>query len=597
MVAVHTIDRDLTPSMLADHAKCAKDKHYFSAKYLTIKDFATAKPIAFKPNRSQLELSDRWAVERILYCLKPRRQGISREAMLDLFHGALYTPGQVNISLLHDDAPAEEMFTQVREWHKSLPEKMFRFKGSPFEAIRDRGDGIWFGHGGGYVVGSANSLKYTGSHTFTKRHYAEFAKFKNPQQIIRSIEGAATPGDAGGALYETTAEGGGYAWEQWHAKNGWGRLFFPWTVHPNYKLRQSAYPPHITDAVKQSPKIADYLRKYEPLGVSGERITWMIDKLLSTGFDHNHPEKTLRSFNQEYPITPEIAFIVSQGAVFNVKFLAAEPTRGLRIYEQPKPFSAYVLGADAASGSEYGDFCSFVVLDVTNKKRPRVVCTFYDKVDGAYFADECQRIATQYQALVAVGRDAYGNDVNHRMQQNGYHRFYREVKYDRVQGKMTEKLGVGMTHGDRIVLVNLMKEYINDNLLFYVDGAGTLKQGILDERLRYECNGFQYISNDSGNSSNIRAEAVRPFHDDMLFALAHALLAIDQKHAEKEVVLSVRPSTPEQIMHFHQRYPTEQQRAAVRFAGEGGPPLNREPPILFAAEQLFRHADTKDFPH
>lgn len=531
--------------------RCADSFVYFAKTYLKVVDRDSGRLVPFALKPAQKRILEARSRHQVTYVLKPRRTGGSKVVMGRQFWRTLFTAHHQAVTVAHDGPSALELFKDVRAFYDGLPPVFKR----AFPLKSDRADQLYFKHGGAYRVSSIESRSLVGGATINDRHYTEFAKYgksvKNPEDAIAFIEGGSTA--AGKVVYDTTAEGLGYAHDAWKAPNGWHKLFLPWTIDPGYRIRT-----HYSNGSRKymigqtlidrdrdqmlMPEVKAYGQQY---GLDDEQMMWVGFMLLKGGVSELDPTRVWREFHRDYPITAEVAWTVARGRVFRERYDNVWPRRGARRYMPPEKYRAYVMGVDTASGSEDGDFSAIVVLDVTVPEKPTVVWTFYDKIDVPEFAKVVFQAATDYGAYVVPERNNNGLDLINRLKEMGYGHIYREQNKIKIGSENTQSLGFWTGRDTRNILVNLMQDFLNGGKLDPVD-----------ERLKYEINDFQWKDED-------RAEAIPPNHDDMLFAMALALAGRKGVRAAVEQKLGQRPITLEEKMAW--RRVTGQDPSTARF--------------------------------
>lgn len=501
--------------ILDEVQRCRKEFVYFAQKYLYVTDRDTRKrvPLRFKPAQKMV-LRD-FAEFGTTYALKTRRLGITVAIMARLFHRVHFSPNMAAVTVAQDGPAAVEMFKTVREWYEGLPEFL---KIGPFATRTNRDDQLYYKHGGSYRVGSADSKALVGGATLVYRHYSEFAKYgDSAEDIIAYVEGGS--GRGGRAIYETTAEGLGYAYRQWETETGWKKRFLPFTLDRGYRMRVEHLPPGQTEDMALTPEVLKFAEHH---GLDDAVRLWVGSKLIEQG-------QNWRKFNQEFPITADVAWTVSRGRVLRDRYVFHPSWRlplGPISYHEPMPYRAYVMGVDPAEGNEDGDFSAWCVLDVTNRDQPVIMSTFYDRISTPDFADLVYKEAVKYGALVNVERNR-GLDVINRLQEDGYGFIWREIKPEKVGNKVVEKLGWYTSGQNRPMLVN--------SLIEFIDGR---KLTLTDERAKFEANTFMW-----NPEKTDRAEHAPGAHDDMLFAIALALVGRDQVQAQEEHKRLIRPVT------------------------------------------------------
>jgi hypothetical protein len=257
---------------------------------------------------------------------------------------------------------------------------------------------------------------------------------------------------------------------------------------------------------------------------------WCARKLRDFGYKPENPDAAWLAFHREFPITPELAFKTSRGRVFKPHYPSARPVRGLMRYGSYEPGHVYVMGCDAAGGGEDGDFSAFCVLDVTDKDQPRVMATFYDKMETRDFKLFVQAELDFWCQCLYVGeRDEWTKAIQDHLLEAGWNHFYRETFLDKLTGKNADRLGRTSGVKANAEIVQLLQEFINGGRL--IDSN--------DCRIQYEINDFQWTDRN-------RAEAQKPNHDDMLRALGLALIGRTQIESVRHSERRKRPETLEE---------------------------------------------------
>jgi len=217
--------------------------------------------------------------------------------------------------------------------------------------------------------------------TLTALHLSEAASFPGDDSFL-SLLPAVSKGPDTIIAIESTAYGrtgiGQSFYEFWNSacagNNGYIPIFLSWLDDP--ACRRSA------DEAEDAPA-SDLERELmkKPFGASREQIAWM--RLTMASECKNEEPKWL----QEYPHTPEVAFIATGDPAFPREEIAyavstkkpplmrgrmkrkgsdktkwfEKSSRGeLYIWEYPKSKCWYYIGGDAAAGYETGDFSALV---------------------------------------------------------------------------------------------------------------------------------------------------------------------------------------------------------------------------------------------
>ncbi len=171
-------------------------------------------------------------------------------------------------------------------------------------------------------------------------------------------------------------------WQDGRAgENDYIPIFIPWTADPECRIKVAS-PPDLTKEETQFKK--DY--KLDDAQILWRR--WVMK---------NKCQNSITKFNQEYPVSEEIAFIFSEDPAFLPEEIATvrqgirkpmdngwleidsgtvsfvpfrrgtrhESQHPLRIFDWPESGHEYYIGADPARGIETGDFAAVCVWDGT----------------------------------------------------------------------------------------------------------------------------------------------------------------------------------------------------------------------------------------
>ena len=394
-------------------------------------------------------------------------------------------------------------------------------------------------------VASAGSNKGR-SRTLSFIHFSEIAFFRCAlSDLQRSISEAATKNAI--CIYETTANGFNDAKALWDS-GACHNLFYEWWKTKEYAISDLSF------LETNDPWLKKRLEILEKKGLTPEQRAWYAKKYSS------YIDKS--SIKQEYPCTPEEAFIVTSECVFDkdaisnylsrfgvlstqgsfkyeksftkitnssgeiqgyekhlehIKFeennqgyirIVEKPyleRRGRFIYKKP-----YVIGADTAGGGK--DYFAAKVIDNTNGK---CVATMHvQQMDEDLFAEQLYCLGKYYNdALLAVevNFSAYPVRVLKELgYKNLYHRSYGTIA--------TKKAGFVTSSATRPIIIANLVAVMRDDIELETDRE-TLK----------ELSSFV-------KGQNGRCEAVQGAHDDLVMASAIARqVGIDYSH-EIEII-------------------------------------------------------------
>lgn len=187
---------------------------------------------------------------------------------------------------------------------------------------------------------------------------------------------------------------------------------------------------------------------------------------------------------QEYPSTPEEAFIGSGNPFFNVEFIRQmEPRnpewvgeielnpgtrhhvlsagKSFQVWKQPELDRAYVIGADVAMGLEHGDFSCAWVMDAADSE---VVAVWHGKIDPDEFGFKTlAAIGYMYNtALICPEVNNHGVATVKALQRVKYPRIYRRRTRLKRQEAVTETVGWMTTISSKRDLMDNLAAWIRD---------------------------------------------------------------------------------------------------------------------------------------
>jgi len=239
--------------------------------------------------------------------------------------------------------------------------------------------------------------------------------------------------------------------------------------------------------------------------------------------------KTMPSWqlHQEYPRTPEEAFIKSGNPVFDIDRLmeceVVEPDRGylhvisrknpeyretpdgeFAIWEYPHPEGTYVIGADVAEGLGHGDYSSAHIIEARSMQ---VVAHWHGHIEPDLFGDALAEVGWWYNdALLGVENNNHGLTTIKALQRYGYKNLYRQRRLQQRNPEATEIMGWRTTTASKPLAIDELAGSIRDEDIF-----------IFDERTIAELK--TYVRDPNGKMHGSP-------HDDrvMSLAIAHQML-------------------------------------------------------------------------
>lgn len=455
--------------------------------------------------------------------LKARQLGISTftEALLTFFTQTQFNTDSIVIA--HDSESSRKIYSMAKLYIQELPDiltpkqKYNNAKMLTFDS--DDGNGLK----SSLTVGVANDS--TRGSTYQYAHLSELAFWKDAETAMLSVSQAVPSTDKSLIIIESTANGFNYFYDLWskaeNGENDYIPVFFPWYLEEGYVKPYDGF------------KLTDYEKQIKAkYNLANEQLAWRRWSIANNcGGD-----ETL--FRQEYPISPEEAFITSGDSVFNNElvferlkdapdpikkgyFVYKEDFKEIKWIDDPKgPISIYedpmddytVLGGDTAGEGE--DFYTAQVLNREGKQ----VAVYHKKEDEDLYAKQMYCLGMYYHSLIAIEVN-FSSYTNMMLQKWGYPMLYLREQYDQIKHKYEKKIGFRTSVLTRPIiisnLVEVMREHIDQ-----INDKDTLKEAL------------SFIRKDG------KPQAEEGAHDDLIMALAIAyeiLKYIPSKQAKEEV--------------------------------------------------------------
>ena len=135
---------------------------------------------------------------------------------------------------------------------------------------------------------------------------------------------------------------------------------------------------------------------------------------------------------------------------------------GLEIFAEYKPGHKYQMGVDAAEGIEAGDEAAITIADLEDEEE---VASWSGRVPPDVLAMKAAKFARWYQdksdrCVIVPEMNSIGLTVVHKLKQEEDIRVYRRQEFDKVSGRLTEKLGWRTTSSTKPLLVSRFNELL-----------------------------------------------------------------------------------------------------------------------------------------
>lgn len=275
-------------------------------------------------------------------------------------------------------------------------------------------------------------------------------------------------------ILESTANGiGGFFYNKWkeaeRGESDWMTFFFPWFDHPEY-----VYEPDEKFNAQNLDEEEEML--VDAHGITPAQIAWRRMKIANDFGDS--PAK----FPQEYPSTPDEAFVVSGNPAFSrlglkfqmdfcVKkgvpmileetarpegygrpsiFARQVPTSEFTVWDPPKQGHVYVVAGDVSQGLPDGDYDAGGVVDCATLEQ---VAEVHGKMSTEEFADWLVLMAWWYnRALLSVEKNRDGIDVLRRAM-GRYSNLYHEEVWDDQARQKKRRVGWRMSDVNKPLVI------------------------------------------------------------------------------------------------------------------------------------------------
>ena len=496
------------------------------------------------------------------FILKGRQQGVTSFVTAVQLAHAITKKNFAGFTLADRDENTKTIFNdKARVVHDRLPDvlKPHDKFNSTNELFFDKLNSSWRVATATENVGRSRTLNFV--------HFSEIAFYNCSFARLQAGIGEAIA-DGAITIYETTANGWGDAKDLWDS-GACNNLFYEWWRSAEY--RSTEY--HYLDT--ENVWLQNRLKLLEELGCDKEQRTWYAKK-----FD-SYLDKAL--IRQEYPITPEEAFISSGESLFDLEAIntalvrarskkpsrrgyftyrrigtavngsdgrmvdtewkledirfVEDPSGYITIHEEPEvkldgqgnvtERAPYVLGGDTAGeGEDY--FTAKVICNIDG----RTVATLHkQRMDEDLYAEQVYCLGRMYHdALIAVEINFSRHSTRVLSQKYSYPHLYLRETMDGMQDKMVTDYGFLTTSKTKPVAVHELVAFMRDN-----------PNAEPDENTLREMTTFVRRGNGYG--------ALDGYHDDLVMALAIAHFASRQQEKTWIKVEAPKEASLAEIFH------------------------------------------------
>jgi len=227
----------------------------------------------------------------------------SREAALQaasILNKAINQKGTATFILSHEAKSTGALFDMTKRFHDHLPPGL-----SPGLATANKNQLKFDGSDSEYTVGTAGSEDVGRSMTIKLLHMSEVAFYEHTDELETGLMQAVADMPGTEIILESTANGIGNMFYEYamRALAGIGLyqlIFVPWYWQDEYRL-------HVPEGFEPTE---DEHKLIETYGLDNEQVYWRRMKIAGM-------KGGLAKFQQEYPFTPEEAFLMSGDPFFS----------------------------------------------------------------------------------------------------------------------------------------------------------------------------------------------------------------------------------------------------------------------------------------
>lgn len=456
-----------------------------------------------------------------LVILKARQTGMSTFVGGYFFKRTATKPNVNTLVVAHDNDSSDRLFNMVKNYYNDLPKALqpeTKYSNKK-ELVFDTQDGK--GLRSEYRVGTAGSGDKLGrGSTIDNLHLSEYAFYSGEVNKTMTAVLQAVPNTANTCIIiESTANGFNHFKDLWDravaGKSDFYPLFIGWNEVKEYRMKYNGF--NLDSEEK---------RLKETYGLDNEQLAWRRWQIA------NNLNGDADLFKQEYPITPEEAFLSTGDCVFNqqkiierlatvkkpiisgefiynkeffsnghigLRDIALGGGDYIKIWKEPEKGQKYVIGGDTA-----GEGSDSFEASVLNLKTGEQIATFTHLNDEDYFSEQMFCLGRYYNWAIIAIENNFSTYPTKQLDKMDYPNQFIRRHEDKAYDDISMQYGVKTTSVTRPLFISALKSVVNNNIGL-INDAETLRQMLT------------FVKNDKG-----RAEADKGKHDDKVMALGIA---------------------------------------------------------------------------
>ena len=381
--------------------------------------------------------------------LKARQLGISTITEALLYTMCFLHDNYKAMVIAHEVPAAQNLLEMTERYWNTYPFKdLFTTKYAGKNHLQ------WKETGSSIRVATAGNKGVGRSATIHGLHASEVAFWPAPETVMLGLRQTIPSSSGTVIVLESTANGmGNYYHKTWmEAEAGdseFAPLFFPWHLHPEYTASAIGLP------YSDIGTLDDEECLLRNMGISDDRLAWRRYMI------RDYCQGDLLKFKQEYPTTPEEAFIASGTNVFPYHELnnAYDPQHGnrgmlvedssgvkfkgtsdgpLTIFKAPSSdleYGQYLVTGDPTRSTR-GDFAC---VQVMNRRSMEQVAEWRGRIDPVTFADIIYLLGLYYNtAIVCSEIEGPGYATIGALLAKNYPRVWNKARPDSTPGTMSQ---------------------------------------------------------------------------------------------------------------------------------------------------------------
>lgn len=447
--------------------------------------------------------------------MKARQEGFSSfiDALITL--ECLFKENLRCVLIAHDRLSTQVLFDRVKFYVENLRGGM-----RPDFGRQSRREIYFRNTNSTFYIGTAGYEEFGRGDCIHRLHCSEVASWPNPVELISGLF-QAVPED-GTIWIESTAKGRGnwYHSTCMKALEGRGSFklhFFPWFADPTYRKPAAIREKDLTEEERE------LVAKF---GVDMDQLQWRRDKIEE--MDNSEMLFGANLFPQEYPATPEEAFLATGQSVFGyIPGYDKDPVhqdRFLTLYENPIKACQYCIGADVGTGVGAARSVAFILNCDTMEQAGEWVS---DCVDPGEFGEVLCELGYRFNTAYIVPELNNPGFATVECLRHNYDigRIIQRYQYDRrtASDYRVEKVGFMTSERTKEIAITNLRRSLNHGLKVFSPAT------------RAEMSTFVQISNSV-------MQAQDGCYDDRVIAAALAVTGVRHLYRPRYVIRKDPPN-------------------------------------------------------